>query len=152
MKDLKLLNYTSTVPPEKSIAEIERLLARAGATKIAKDYAGDGSVVAFFFAIPTTNGPILFRMPCDVERVFEVLIQDHKRFRRDTKKKIREQANRVAWRILLDWIESQIAMIRLNQVKPQQAFLAYAYDPRTQQTLFERIEENGFKMLGAGDQ
>jgi hypothetical protein len=53
---------------------------------------------------------------------------------------------------LLDWIEAQIAMIRLNQVKPQQAFLAYAYDPRTQQTLFERIEENGFKMLGAGEQ
>ena len=53
MKDLKLLNYTSTVPSGKSIAQIEQLLARAGATKIAKDFSGDGEVTAFFFAIPT---------------------------------------------------------------------------------------------------
>lgn len=151
MKDIKLLNYTSNVPPEKTVMEIEKLLASAGATKTAKDIGGDGNVTAFFFAIPTQNGSITFRMPCNVERVYAVLIDGYKRKRRDTDKKVRQQAARVAWRILLDWLEAQIAMIRLDQVKAQQAFLPYAYDARTGQTLFEKLEEQNFQfMLEAG--
>lgn len=150
MKELKLLNYTSQVPAEKSILEIEKLLSRAGATKIAKDYSDDGTVIAFFFAIPTAQGSIMFRMPCDVAKVEAVLMKDYKRPHRGTAKLVRDQAGRVAWRILLDWIKAQIAMIRLEQVKPQQAFLPYAYDPRTHQTLFEKLEEQNFRLLGSG--
>lgn len=151
MKPYKLLNYTSGVPAEKSIADIERALSRAGATKVAKDYSGDGTVVAFFFSIPTGHGDMVFRMPCDVDKVFTVFMADIKRPHANTEKNMRDKASRVAWRILLDWIQAQIAMIKLQQVKPQQAFLPYAYDARTKQTLFDRLESSGYKLLGTGE-
>jgi hypothetical protein len=150
MRPYKLMNYSSAVPMEKSILDIERLLSRAGASKIAKDYSGDGAVTGFFFSIPTNSGEMIFRMPCDVEKVYTVLLAEKKKMHYDTKKRVREQANRVAWRILLDWTSAQLTMIRLQQVKPQQAFLPYAWDPERRQTLFERFEEGGFKQLGSG--
>lgn len=151
MNNIKLMNYTSVVPAEKSILEIERLLSKAGASKIAKDYLRDGTVKAFIFSIPLEHGPVLFRLPCDVDSVFAVLMNEYKRPRQDTAKKVRRQAERVAWRIMLDWIEAQITMIQLHQVKPEQVFLPYAYDSRTGKTLFQRIEEKGFLMLDSGD-
>lgn len=147
MKELKLMNYTTDVPAEKSILEIEKLLTRAGATKIAKDFMGDGTVTAFFFAIPSQYGDLMFRMPCEIDNVYATLMKGYRRPHRGTEKKVREQASKVAWRILLDWIEAQITMIRLEQVKPQQAFLPYAYDPRTNQTLYEKLESKGFNLL-----
>ncbi len=144
MKSLKLMNYTSVVPAEKSILEIEKLLARAGASKIAKDYAGDGTVIAFIFTFDLPSGHVLFRMPCDVEKVYEIFMAEYRQPQRDTEERVREKAHRVAWRIMLDWVESQITMIRLGQVKPQQVFLPYAWDARTGQTLYEKLEAQNF--------
>lgn len=79
------------------------------------------------------------------------LSAEHPGMRYDTKKRLREQADRVAWRILLDWTKAQLTMINLEQVKPEQAFLPYAYDPSTRQTLFEKLEQRNFMMLGAGE-
>ena len=88
-------------------------------------------IIHLKFAIHAANGELMFRMPCDVGKIFTVLIGGHKKKHRGTEKRVREQAARVAWRIRLDWIEAQIPMIQLNQVKPQQALLAYAYDMHT---------------------
>lgn len=146
-----LMNYTTTVPAEKSIMEIEHLLVSLGARRITKDHATDGEVTAFIFAFPSDNGAFIpFRMPCESERVATVLLQSYKKLHRDTKKKISQQANRAAWRIMLDWIRAEHAKILLNQVHPMQPFLAYAWNESKGKTLFDVVQESNFKMLGAG--
>ena len=42
-----------------------------------------------------------------------------------------------------------MAMIQLEQAKPLQIFLPYVYDPKSETTLYQRIEGN-MKLLGAG--
>lgn len=145
MQKLKLLNYTTSVPPEKSILEIEKLLARAGATKIAKDYDGAGDVVAFFFSLPTAKGDLLIRLPCNIENVYTVMMNEIKKPQHDTEKRIREQSHRIAWRIVLDSVTVDITRITLGQVKLEQVFLPYMIDPQTGQTFFEYVEQRNFK-------
>lgn len=150
MKDYKPVSYTTTVPVEKTILDIERLLMRAGASKIAKDYTGDGRVAAFFFAIPTKYGELTFRMPCNPDKVYPLL----KKTRYPSgarQKKLMEQSERVAWRVLLTWTAAQISMIKMEQVTPEQAFFPYVYDPMTSETVFEKLERRHFLLLGAGD-
>lgn len=36
-----------------------------------------------------------------------------------------DEAYRVAWRILRDWLHSQLSIIATEQVKPEQVFLPY---------------------------
>lgn len=150
MKEYKPTSYTTSVPVEKTILEIERLLARAGASKIAKDYATDGSVTGFYFALRTKHGELTFRMPCAPDKVYPLL--STRRYPTTAqKKKQQQQSERVAWRILLTWTAAQLAMIKMEQVTPEQAFFSYAYDPMTQETFFEKAERRHFLMLGSGD-
>lgn len=151
MKEYKPTSYTTTVPVEKTVLEIERLLMRAGASKIAKEYSGDGTVTAFFFAIPTVHGELTFRMPCAPEKVFP-LLKGSKWLGETRRKALVKQSERVAWRILLTWTAAQIAMIKMEQVTPEQAFFSYAYDPMTRETLFEKLERRNFLLLGASSE
>lgn len=139
-----IMNYTSTVPAEKSILDIERLLWSAGATKIAKDANSDGQVTAFIFALPVGEQTLPFRLPCDVEKVYNALMAEHRRSRyhTETQKRVRAQAERVAWRILLDWTKAQITMVKLQQVKVEEVFLPYMWNGK--QTLFQQMEQSHF--------
>ncbi len=142
MKSYKLMNYTSSVPAEKSILDIERLLWSAGATKIAKDANRDGTVTAFIFALPVGVQQIPFRLPCNIDKVFAVLMANYKRPHRGTKEKVRAQSERVAWRILLSWIDAQVTMIRLDQARPEEVFLPYMWNGK--QTLFQQFQSKDF--------
>ncbi len=146
-----LMNYTSEVKPSKTIGELEELLVSAGARNISKDYGDQGQVQAFFFSIPTSRGNVPFRMPCDVDAVYEFLIGQIKQPQSGTYARVREQAERVAWRILLDWVDAQLSMIMANQVKPEQAFFAYIIDPRSGVTLFEHMQNQNFMLIGPGN-
>src|SRR5688572_1029073 len=125
-------NYTSTVAPEKSIMQIEQLLIKAGAKSIAKEYSADGKVAASSCAIknPETDLPVGIRMPSDCEAAYIVL----KAMRKQTwlsesqKQAIRQQAERSAWRLLLDWVAVQLSMIELRQAELLQVFLPYIWN------------------------
>ena len=74
-----------------------------------------------------------FRMPANIEAVQAILKRQFKsgRSRFTTK----EHASRVAWRILKDWVEAQLALLRTGQVTIEQAFLSYMQDNRRQHAL-----------------
>ena len=55
----------------------------------------------------------------------------------------KEQAERVAWRILKDWVESQMAIVEAGMVKAEEVFLPYML-MAGDVTLFQAIES---KML-----
>jgi len=119
---LALLNYSSTVPAVRTVIQMQELLAKHGASQILTEYAADGSVSGLAFAI---NGPVglqRYRLPVDVSAVEKVLSRDRtiaSRF------KSREQAERVAWRILKDWLEAQLAIVATQMVTLDQVMLSY---------------------------
>ena len=59
------------------------------------------------------------------------------------------QAVRVAWRIVRNWVEAQLAIIETRMVKTEQVFLPYAVT-RDGKTLYEHVEKNPQFLLGDG--
>lgn len=82
--------------------------------------------------IEVHSQPVWFRLPCNVSGVYRAL-QNQKIERRY---KSESHARRVAWRIVKDWIEAQLAIVEANQAEMAEVFLPYAIDG-TGQTFFQ---------------
>jgi hypothetical protein len=142
-----LLNYTTEIAVDKTIGEIYMILARNKANAIMSEYDGAGNIVAISFKAQTEFGVMAFRLPANVQAASKVLnnqVQSRlipRKFQNDV-----PQARRVAWRIVRQWIEAQMALIQLGQVKLEQVFLPYAQNA-SGQTLYEALVENKFSGL-----
>ncbi|HEY0792245.1 MAG TPA: hypothetical protein VGD78_14365, partial [Chthoniobacterales bacterium] len=117
-----ILNYTTTIGVEQTVAEITRLLAQAKAQAILTEF-DEGMVSALSFRIKTEFGVLTFRLPARVEQVYRVLARNPKI---PPRLRTKDQAARVAWRIIKDWLEAQLAMIEAGLVDLEQVFLPYA--------------------------
>ena len=145
---MNLKNYTSTVPVEKSITLIEKKLVSIGATHIAKIYEGEPrQLKGITFQITINNIPRLFKLPSKAETVFTVMWSEIKKPHQSTRKNIEEQSLRTAWKLLSDWVDIQASMILLEQAELAEVFLPYMYDGKTNQTLFEIIKKDNYKLL-----
>lgn len=138
----KIKNYTSSVPADRSIMKIERMLVDAGASHISRAYEGQ-EVSGFMFQL----GNFVFRLPSKVKAVEEALLSEVRKPRKETVARISDQARRTAWRILDEWVAIQISMIRLKQAEAEEVFLPYAYDFKRDKTMYELIKGGEFKML-----
>lgn len=144
---MNLKNYTSTTPASSSMGKIEKCLVAAGATNISKTYENN-ICTAITFRMLVDTRPLFFQLPARVEACFDVFWKEVKRPRPDTKDKIREQAERTAWKIICDWVEVQLSMILLEQADALEVFLPYVYNPETNQTFYHQLKDKGFKALG----
>lgn len=142
-------NYTSGVPVDRTMARIEAVLVRGGASNIMKDYRdGMMDAVSFYVKEPTSEKKLAIRLPANVEAVYQTLRTEIKRPRPGTLERLKEQANRTAWKLMQDWVEVQMSLIQMNQVEFLQVFLPYVWDGK--RTFFHSLKENGFKMLTDG--
>ena len=140
---MAILNYTTSISTEKTAGEIQRKLANARAQAVLCEYDDGAVMMAMSFRIMTPHGLISFRLPANTDGVYRVLTTDSsvpKRLR------TREQAARVAWRILKDWVEAQLAIVDAEMAEMAEVFLPYAQDD-TGTTLYKKLEDKGFKML-----
>ncbi len=143
-----LKNYTSSVPAAKSIAYIEAKLAQHKARMIVKMYNLEGKVEAIAFEVDVNGTPLAFRLPAQIAACEQTLKGNLSlKARPETLKRLGEQAERTAWKIVADWIDAQVAMIELAQVDLLEVFLPYVYDHNRKQTYYQRIKERGFKSL-----
>ena len=127
----KLANYTTTVPAMKSIGEIQGILVGHGAKHILIDYDHE-EPVGLAFIVTTPYGDVPFRLPANIDKVKAVLDKGRVRTRVSD-----EQASRVGWRILKDWIRAQIAILETEMVTIDQIFLPYMQVGTSQKTLYE---------------
>lgn len=142
---MAILNYTTSIESAKTAGEIQSILARKGANAIAIDYvSGEPSALTFRLKIEAQE--ISFRLPCNWEGVYRVMCADRKVERR---LKSQQQAKRVAWRIVKDWVIAQIAIIESGQARTEEVFLPYALTANGQ-TLFQRIATDPSRLLTAG--
>ncbi len=142
-------NYTTEISAERSIQEIENILIDHEATDIWKEYEGK-QVVALNFAIKTEFGKLPIRLKANVEGVRQVLINEQRSGKikvSKAKAADMEQARNVAWRILKDWIDSQMARVAAEKVTIERIFFADVYDMTRKRTLYEAFRDTRFKGL-----
>jgi hypothetical protein len=137
-------NYTTDIPVERTIAEIQTILAHNGARGIALEYDERGTIKDIFFKILLNKRELPFRLPAKAERVYQALWGEkqqweHTRYGAGW----RQQAERIAWRICKSWLEAQITLINLEQAKIEEVFLPYLILPG-EKTLIETMEQNQF--------
>lgn len=128
----KIKNYTTSVPVAQSISEIEQILVTFGATQIMKEYRGDGRVESLVFMFKGTG----YKLPANVERVCAVVTKGKNIHSKATWEK---QAERIAWRVIKDWIHSQLSIVEIDQAEWQQVLLPYAFNG--EKTLYEVLQE-----------
>jgi hypothetical protein len=121
----KLLNYTTTIEPEKTIAELQRKLALHGASHIAWGYSAERIPNAISFCVDTSSGPRTFVIPVDIDAVLKVLQEQRRKGLVPPRLCSREQAARVGWRIVKDSIETQLALVEIGLANFDQVMLGF---------------------------
>ena len=137
---MPLLNYSTKVDVYTTLGAIQGQLVKHGAKKIMQDYDEQGHIFSLSFLINTPTGFRGIRLPANVDAVQKVL----------AKQKIkcdREQAERVAWRIIKDWVEAQMAILESEMVQMDEIFLPYMVN-NDGQTLFQAYRNNQLMLEG----
>lgn len=142
-----LLNYTTTVEAVKTIAEIQQTLATKGAQAVTVEYDSTGFPSAVTFAIMLDGHRVSYRLPSKYDEALKAMQRAPDVSQRYCN---REQAIRVCWRILKDWVETQLALVQLKQVELAEVFFPYAVDATSGMTLFEHWRETQ-KLLSEGE-
>ena len=143
----RIKNYTTSISAEKTIAEIEKMLAVTGACKIMKEYDETGKPVLLAFTIKVSGEEMPVKLPLNITgilNVFKIQVSNGKLPKKYWGNE--EQARRVGWRILIDWLDSQLALLSVQMVKVEEIFLPYIYDPVSKKTMFQIMEEKKFNI------
>lgn len=147
---MSLKNYTTTVPVMKTFGEIEQIMQIMGAHNISKQIA-DRRVYAIQFdmMVPTGSGEccLTIRLPANPDAFFKELWKDVKRRTKEAEERIKDQAERAAWRLAKEWLEVQWSLIRMRQVDFLQVFLPYVWDRSQNRSFYQALQGSGFKAL-----
>ena len=138
---MPIKNYTTKIDVHKTLGEIHGALAAHGARKVMFDYDDAGEISAICFSIITPEGERGIKLPANVDAAWKVLQNQHV-------KCDREQAARVAWRIIKDWVDSQMAILETEMVQMDEVFLPYMIGDRAGTTLYQMYQKNQLLLEG----
>lgn len=142
---MALLNYTTSISVERTVAEIQKILVKGGAKRVALEY-DEGEVTGIAFQVEIGGVLQSFQLPASIEAAREVLERQKKTNANIAKAgATKAQAARVAWRILKDWTEAQMALIELKQATLPQIMLPYLL-VSPDETLYERLKSQNFQL------
>ena len=147
---MAIKNFTTDVPVNRTVSEIHLMLADHGAKRILFDYGDDGKVNAISFTISTPHGEQAIKLPANAERVRAVLHEQKNSTKNRSRTPIddsQEQADRVAWRIVKDWLSAQLAILETEMVTVQQVFLPYFINNKGE-TLYEVYASGNLLIAG----
>lgn len=134
---MPIKNYTTQVPANRSIEEIQNSLVAHGATGFMLEYEkGTGRISALKFILDLEGQMLPFQLPVQW-RMFQTVLKSQRVSRWNDE----DYCYRVAWRVLRDWIMAQMALYETKMVSIPQIFLPYAVT-KDGRTLFERMAEN----------
>lgn len=144
---MAILNYSTSIEAEQTIGEIQRMLSRYNVAAMMTEYDGH-QVSAVSFKLNINGEPMSFKLPCNWRSVATIL-KEQQRQRNKHGDGVDAQAVRVAWRVMKDWIEAQLALVEINMVTIPQVFLPWAIMPDGR-TLAEHIDTDPGFLLGPG--
>lgn len=147
---MALLNYTTTVEAARTADQIEQILVRHKATAILKLYDSHGNLEALSFRVPTARGEVGVKLPVHPDAVLKIMQREYNESARRRVVPKREQAVRVAWRIVKDWVEAQMALIETEMVTIDQVLLPYI-ETSSGKTVYQLFTERQPLLLGQGE-
>ena len=124
------LNYTTKIPVRQTVGECSALLADAGASRVAVVYQ-DKRPVGLSFRLEMPSGWQDFTLPVNVaamaRRLATMTWPPKLHASESEKKRIRspDHAAEVAWRVVKDWLEAQLAIIAADMATLDQVMLPY---------------------------
>jgi hypothetical protein len=119
------LNYTTTVDAEKTAYECLAMLGRFGASQIGITFRDDRMPDGLSFVLMTRWGRRGFDLPVDAASTLKVLTRAAEARRIRPGYAHPEQADRVAWRVMKDWLESQLALIEAGLMDAERVLSPY---------------------------
>lgn len=137
---MPLLNYTTSIDPHKTVGEIQKLLAGKGARGILLEYNEAGEPSAVAFQINHAGQQLRYRLPCRAQKVWEVLDRQYRTGKVERRFTSQQHAMRVAWRIVKDWIEAQLALVESGMTTVDEVFLPYQL-MTNDQTVYEVMQQ-----------
>jgi len=142
---LAILNYSTTIDVHKTISEIQKQLSSHGANKIMMEYK-DGQITQLSFSINGPSGDIGIVLPAKADCVFRIMEREKKNGKIKTPVS-KDQAERVAWRNIKDWIEAQMALLETEMVELEQIFLPYMISEKGM-TVYDKYKQNLLMLEG----
>lgn len=140
---MPLKNYTTQVPANRSIQEIQDALVKNGASGVLLEYErGTGRIAALKFKLIMGDKDLAFQLPVEW-RSFQKVLQSQGIRRSDDE----DYVYRVAWRCIRDWVLAQLALYETQMADIVQVFLPYAM-PDGVSTLYQRVLKGNY--LGDG--
>lgn len=129
---MPIKNYTTKVPAVQTVGEIQGILAAHGARKVMMDYDEGGRVTAITFTLECFGNVHAFRLEAKPEGVKAVMAKE--RSKCDD-----EQAERIAWRNLKDWVAAQVALVETEQATMDELFFPKLAD-MNEWTIYEAFQ------------
>lgn len=142
---MPLKNYTTRVPVEQTMGQIQGLLARMGARRISIEYGSVREPSAVEFSIATPHGERHFALPARIDAIHELLKAEHAKRRIDLRYASRQHAAAVGWRLVKDWLEAQLAFLEAEMHSFDEVMLPWLLvDGR--HTAYELFESRGLAL------
>jgi len=146
---MPLLDYTTSVPVSRTVAQVQAKLVEHGARAVMMEYDDRGRITALAFKVKMPNGELPIRLPIDATATFRVLQRQVYNREIPARYAKEEHAYRVAWRIIKDWVEAQMSLLETEMVRMEQIFLPYVITPGGQ-TVYQVMVGKHF-LLGPGE-
>jgi len=141
---MAIIKYTTEIDARKTLGQVQGILADKGASAVLVEYE-QGRPVAMAFKLNTSRGEMGYRLPANPHAILRILERD----RVDRRYRNLDQATRVAWRIIKDWVAAQAALAESEMVEMEEVFLPYLL-VGDKQTVFERWK--GGYLLTSGEE
>lgn len=120
------LNYTTSVEADKTAAECVAILARHGANRVAIDYDRERQPDGLSFEIDTPWGRRQYALPVSAAKAQKALERAYREGRKvERRHTTPEHARRVAWRVIKDWLEAQLALFEADLADLQEIMLPW---------------------------
>lgn len=123
--DKPLKSQDTRVPISRSQEEIRDLLARFGAKRVAFEEDFDKGTQVLRFLYPLEEGkdiPVQFNI--ETKGIYDYLKDKHQRAYKGNEY-LFKQANRVAWRHILDWVKANLNLVEFGLIPFENMFLSY---------------------------
>lgn len=147
------LNYTTTIPANRTIGECQDMLGGAGAAAVAVLYT-DRLPSGLSFRLATPSGTQDFALPVSIAGIHHLLCTADYPASVKTKDLERyvtmEHAARVGWRVVRDWLEAQLAFVAAEMVSLDEVMLPYR-QVGGGQTLYRALQSNQLSITAGGE-
>ncbi len=146
---MALLNYTTIIPAEQTIGEIQKMLSNYGVIGMLTEYDGR-EVSSVSFQLLIKGQKVAYKLPCNWRSVRAVFDKQGITRVKHKDKNLDNQAVRTAWRVIMEWVQAQLALVEINMTTIPQVFLPYTI-MKDGKTLGEHLEANPSFLLGNGE-